>query len=185
MSSRDLVRAFGRPALALSLALGLGGCFQPMYAQRAPGGSVLSSPAAAGGAATALASIDVLPIAGRAGQKIRNDLVFAFTGGSAPPAPAYRLDVVVQVVAAQTAVVDPFTDRPEVETIGIDAAYTVTQVGTGLPVLTGNAFGRATYSTTRQRFANVRAQRDAEDRATRPIVEQIRARLAGHFAAGT
>jgi LPS-assembly lipoprotein len=182
MSSPEARFSPSRLALALLLAASVGGCLQPMYAEKGPATAVAGG---APGAATSLAAIDILPMEGRVGQKIRNDLIFAFTGGGAPLPPAYRLDVALQVISAQTAVVDPFTDRPELETAGIDAAYTLTQVGTGVPVLSGNAFGRASYTTTRQRFSNVRAQRDAEDRAARVIVEQIRARLAGHFATGT
>ncbi len=185
MSWSETVR-LGRLGLTVASALALGGCFQPMYAKVAPvvasTGPALGTP----GSVNALASVDILPIDGRVGQKIRNDLLFAFTGGGAPLPPAYRLDITVQIVAAQTAIVDPFTDRPELETAGVEAAFALIRVGTGEPVLSGNALGRATYTRNRQRFASTRAQRDAEDRAARVVVDQIRARLMGHFAgAGT
>ncbi|MGQ4274302.1 hypothetical protein [Terrihabitans sp. B22-R8] len=167
------------------LALLLGGCFQPLH--NAGGGtatSVAITPGAAGTTARALASVDILPIDGRIGQRIRNDLIFAFTGGSAPPAAAYRLHISTQVIGAQSAVVDPYTDRPEVETAGVDAIFTLTHAGNGTALFTGKAFGRATYTRTRQRYASVRARRDAEDRAATAVVEQIRAQLQGHFSKG-
>ena len=136
MSWSETVR-LGRLGLTIASALALGGCFQPMYAKVAPvvasTGPALGTP----GSVNALASIDILPIDGRVGQKIRNDLVFAFTGGGAPLPPAYRLDITVQVVAAQTAIVDPFTDRPELETAGVEAAFALIRIGTGEPVLSG------------------------------------------------
>ncbi|MFC5069629.1 hypothetical protein [Flaviflagellibacter deserti] len=180
MSLRD--RGFGRPVLAVLLALGLGGCFQPMYAAQSPATAV-----AGGTVSSAMASVDILPVQTygdeRVGQRLRNDLVFAMTGGGSPlTPPVYRLDVIANVVGAQTAVVDPVTDRPELETVGIDAVYTLTEIATGRAVAQGNAIGRATYTRTRQRYASERAKRDAEDRSVRPVVEQIRANIASRLA---
>jgi LPS-assembly lipoprotein len=172
-----------KAAVVLGAALALGGCFQPMYAGGTMSGGL--APANAGPAGANLAAIDVLPVEGRVGQQVRNQLIFVLTGGTTAPPPRYRLDVTTSVIAAQTAVVDPYTDRPEVETAGVDAAFTLVQVGSGTPVFTGKAFGRATYTRTRQRFASERARRDAEDRAARIVAEQIRAQLQGHFAKGS
>jgi LPS-assembly lipoprotein len=183
MSLSDRVSRLLRPSLVVVAALSLGGCLQPLHGGTGTAG--LSAPGAAGATARGMAAIDILPIDGRVGQQIRNNLIFAFTGGSAAPAPLYRLDVSVQVIGTQTAVVDPYTDRPEVETAGVDAAFTLTQIGTGTPAFNGKAFGRATYTRTRQRYASVRAQRDAEDRAATMVVEQIRAQLQGHFSKGS
>ena len=181
MSWSSSVRRFGLLALA---ALAIGAC-QPLYAQK-PDISVGTPVAAAGVAAPSLAAVDILPIDGRVGVKIRNDLIFALTGGGEPiKPPLYRLDIAVQIITAQIAIVDPFTDRPQLETAGVEAAFALIRIGTGEPVLSGNALGRATYTRNRQRFASTRAQRDAEDRAARVVVEQIRARLMAHFATGT
>jgi LPS-assembly lipoprotein len=182
MSLSDRMGRLLRPSLVVLTALSLGGCFQPLHGG---GGTGLASPATAGSTASGMAAIDILPVDGRVGQQIRNNLIFAFTGGSAAPAPLYRLDISVQVIGTQTAVVDPYTDRPEVETAGVDAAFTLTQIGTGAPAFSGKAFGRATYTRSRQRYASVRAQRDAEDRAATIVVQQIRAQLQGHFSKGS
>jgi LPS-assembly lipoprotein len=182
--SDRLRRCLGGAAL-LGAAIALGGCFQPLH--NAGGGTATSvpiAPAMAGSNARQLAAIDVLPMDGRIGQQIRNELIFFFTGGSAPAPYAYRLDVRAQALSAQTAIVDPFTDRPELETAGVDAVFTLTRVQDGAPLFSGKAFGRATYTRTRQRYASVRALRDAEDRASRTVSEQIRAQLQGYFARG-
>jgi LPS-assembly lipoprotein len=186
-TARSGIGRLGRIGTLLTLALGLGGCLQPMYAQN--GGPVVASTGpggptiVAGGPQAALASIDILPVDGRIGLKIRNDLIFALSGGAgAPTAPRYRLDMTVQVITAQVAIVDPFTSRPQLQTAGVDVAYALVEIGKGIPILSGNAFGRATYTRNRQRFASTRAQRDAEDRAAKVTVEQIRAKLMGHFS---
>jgi LPS-assembly lipoprotein len=180
MSWSETVR-FGRIGVLLAAALALGGCLQPMYAQG--DGPVVSSTGTAGPSALAeLAAIDILPVDGRVGLKIRNDLIFALTGGGTPAPPRYRLDLTVQVITAQVAIVDPFTSRPQLQTAGVEVAYALVEIGKGIPILSGNAFGRATYTRNRQRFASTRAQRDAEDRAAKVTVEQIRAKLMAHFS---
>jgi LPS-assembly lipoprotein len=184
MSWSETVRS-GRIGLLLTAALGLGGCLQPLYGQNegpvvastGPGGVVSAGPRAE------LAAIDILPMNGRVGLKIRNDLIFALSGGAGvPTAPRYRLDISIQVITAQVAVIDPFTSRPQIQTAGVDAAYALVEIGKGIPILSGNAIGRATYTRNRQRFSSTRAQRDAEDRAAKVVVEQIRAKLMGHFS---
>ena len=52
------------------------------------------------------------------------------------------------------------------------------------PVVKGTTFARASYAASLQRFANIRAQRDAEDRAAKVLAEQIRTRIAGYLATG-
>lgn len=180
MSWCDKARFSRRFGVLLVSSFALAGCFQPLHGTQSP--NVSSTVSGAASNSRVLASVDILPVDGRVGQKIRNDLIFAFTGGGAPAKPAYRLDLAVQVIAAQATIVDPYTDRPELETAGVDVSYALVQIGTGMPVASGTAFGRATYTRNRQRFASTRAQRDAEDRAARVVVEQIRAKLLSHFA---
>jgi LPS-assembly lipoprotein len=187
-STRTGIGRFGRIGILLTAALGLGGCLQPMYAgserpvvaSTGSGPGVVVSPGS--GPAAEMAAIDILPMDGRVGLKIRNDLIFALNGGGTPAPPRYRLDIDVQVIAAQVAIVDPFTSRPQLQTAGVDASYVLVDIGKGVPVMSGNAFGRATYTRSRQRFASTRAQRDAEDRAAKTVVEQIRAKLMAHFS---
>jgi LPS-assembly lipoprotein len=74
-------------ALAVTAVVGLAGCgIQPLYGTTA-GGSRL---------AAAMASVDVTPIPGRVGQRVRNELIFENTGGSGQAASAYKLDIVIK-----------------------------------------------------------------------------------------
>jgi LPS-assembly lipoprotein len=84
-------------------------------------------------------------------------------------------------------IVDINTGRPDVNNYGIDATYILTEIATGKPVVKGQTFARVSYNIPgqEQRFAGERGLRDAEDRAAKEIAENIRNRLASHFAAGT
>jgi LPS-assembly lipoprotein len=179
-----LLERGGRAALlaaAGALTLALGGCYvAPLYGHRTLG-SGLASPAAAGGLAATLASVEVVPIKGRVGQEVRNDLIFRLTGGDSPAPARYRLAIVI-TGGPQYPVIDPFTQRPEVETLAIDAAFALLPLDGDKAVLRGNAFGRAGLNRNRQRFADLSAEHNAEDRAAQVVADQIFARLAAYFS---
>lgn len=173
-----------RVGLALGVALLAGACLRPLYGQNTGAG-----PDAPRVSAT-LATIDVVQATNRIDQQVRNQLIFAFTGGGNAPAPVYRLKIVT-VEQIQSAVVDPFTSRPTTETYGLNASYTLTLINPpktpaggapAKPVMTGEAFARASYDRSRQRFASLRARRDAEDRAADVVAQQIVTQVAAKLA---
>jgi len=84
-------------------------------------------------------------------------------------------------------IVDINTARPDVQQFGINVSYTLVEIATGKPVVSGTTFARVSYDNPgqQQRFANARGQRDAENRAAKVISDNIKARLASYFAAGT
>jgi LPS-assembly lipoprotein len=172
-------RAIARFALVAGLALSVAGCFRPVYGDQGGPAVAKSGP----GVEAALKSVSVTPIDGRVGGKMRNELIFLLRGGAGPGPVAYRLDVRM-VRQGQSPVVDPFTGVPETRSISLLAEYVLKPVGRIDPVLTGTTFATASYSSTLQRFANIRAERDAEDRAATQIAERIRTHLQGHFATG-
>jgi LPS-assembly lipoprotein len=74
-------------ALAVTAALGLAGCgIQPLYGTTA-GGSRLGA---------VMAGVDVTPIPGRVGQRVRNELIFENTGGGGAAPTTYKLDIVIK-----------------------------------------------------------------------------------------
>jgi LPS-assembly lipoprotein len=162
-------------AAALTLAgCSTGGGFRPLYA----GGQ-------SGPVATNLAAVDVVVLEGRVGQQVRNELIFFFTGGGEAPPPKFRLEITV-IEGSQAGIVDPFSGRPEVVSLTLTANFNLRAVGAGpsAPALfKGATFARASYTATLQRFANIRAQRDAEDRAAKTLAEQIRTQIASYIAA--
>ena len=185
MSSSDF-RRFARIFIALALAGLTAGCFQPLYAER---------PTAAGvtGVADRLSSVDVAAIDAPSGSRlarvsvsVRDELMYDLTGGAGRASPIYRLNVRMTATQLQV-IVDINTARPDINNYGIDAVYTLTEIATGKPVVKGQTFARVSYNIPgqQQRFAGERGLRDAEDRAAKEIAENIRNRLASHFAAGT
>jgi LPS-assembly lipoprotein len=84
-------------------------------------------------------------------------------------------------------IVDITTARPDVQQFGINVSYTLVEIATGKPVVSGSTSARVSYDNPgqQQRFANARGQRDAENRAAKVISEAIKSRLASYFSAGT
>jgi LPS-assembly lipoprotein len=175
-------------AVAAAAAL-TAACFQPLYGERSPDGPGAVAPNIRG----ALATIEVDQIVAANGTpeariavELRNDVIFELTGGAGAATPAYRL-AIKMALSKLAIIVDIATGRTESEIVGIDISYTVTEIGTRKVVVNSTTFARVGSDVPgqQQRFARNRAQRDAENRATKVIAEQIRSRLASHFAAGT
>jgi len=178
-----------RLAVRLACIVGLGalvaGCFQPVYGTV----SLTNSPPIA----PALAGVDVsqIPAPGgspeaRVAVEVRNQLLFNLTGGQEPPPPTHRL--AIKLSSSRTSViVDITSGRPDVEDYGLNVTYTLTEVKTGKPVVSGSTFARVSYDIPgqAQRFARARGMKDAEDRAAKLIADNIRSRLASYFVAGT
>jgi LPS-assembly lipoprotein len=161
------------------------GCFQPLYAEH----SLTGSPAIG----TALAGVDVSQIPAPAGSsearvavEVRNQVLFDTTGGAAPPPPTHRL-AIRMTSNRLSVIVDIASGRPDVENYALNVFYTLTDIKTGKPVITGTTFSRVSYDIpgSAQRFARARALRDAENRAAKVIADNIKARLASYFVAGT
>ena len=176
-----------RLAAVMGIAACAGGCFQPLYGDQSLGAA--GSPSLR----SALASVDVKQIVALKGSdearlavEIRNALLFDFTGGGAEARPAYSL-VIRMSSTVSDIIVDTSTTRPAIEDYGINASYTLTEIASSKPVVTGQTFARVSYDIPgqEQRFARLRGLRDAESRAAKVIADNIRARLASYFAAGT
>jgi LPS-assembly lipoprotein len=173
-----------RLLLALTLAGLTAGCFQPLYGDKTAGGAGLGDK---------LSAVEIAPInspngtrLARVGVEVRNELIYAVTGGGGAATPNYRLDIRLTSTNLQV-IVDIATARPDNQNYGIDASYTLTDITTGKKVITGTTFSRVSYNIPgqQQRFAGDRGLRDAENRASKVIAENIRSRLASYFVAGT
>jgi LPS-assembly lipoprotein len=173
-----------RPCAALAVAGLVAGCFQPLYGDRSAGGSGLGHK---------LASVDVAPInvpqgtrLSRVSVEVRNELIYALTGGSGSAPPSHKLEISLSSRQLQV-IADIQTARPDIQNYGIDATYKLVDLATGKTVITGQTFSRVSYNIPgqQQRFAGVRGQRDAENRAAKVIAGNIQSRLASFFVAGT
>ncbi|GLK66476.1 LPS assembly lipoprotein LptE [Hansschlegelia plantiphila] len=181
MSSPD-PRLLRRLGTALCLSLLLSGCFRPVYGDV----STTTGPTKSEGVDVErrMKSVEVKQIEGRVGGKIRDELIFMLRGGAGPEPVVYRLEIKRLIEQGQSAVVDPLSGVSETRTISLNANFVLTPAGSLDPVITGNAVASATYFAGLQRFANIRAERDAEDRAAVQIAERIRARLQAYLVTG-
>jgi LPS-assembly lipoprotein len=149
----------------------LGGCgFQPLYGGTTAGGARLTE---------VMAGIDVNPIPGRVGQRVRNELIFENTGGGAPGPQRYRLDIAIKESVTDQLV--QITGDATGQVYQLNATYKLIDPS-GKVVLTGTAISRAPYNRFQEIFANVRARYDAENRAARTVAESIKTRIASYIA---
>lgn len=168
-----------RPALALATlaavaGFGLSACgFQPLYG---------SSTRTASGArlAEAMSSVDVTPIPGRVGQKLRNELIFANTGGSYAAQSRYKLDIAIREQVIDQLV--QITGDARGQVYQLQAHYKLINIANGNVLREGTAVSRAPYNRYQEIFANVRARYNAEDRAARIVAESIKTQVAAILA---
>ena len=182
---REVLPLALRLAVIGAAAATVSGCFQPMYGDA----KLTTSPSVAAN----MAAVDVNQIAAPNGTPlsriavgVRNRLLFGLTGGGAAAPPVYRLNIQING-SSESLIVDINSGRPDTQDYALNASYTLLEVKTGKPVLTSQTFARVSYDIPgqAQRFARDRGLRDAEDRAAQQIADNIKARLASFFVAGT
>jgi LPS-assembly lipoprotein len=163
---------------AMSAVAGLmGACadgstgFRPLYASAEMGGS---------GASERLAAVDVAPIPGRVGQRIRNELIFQTTGGGTPAPPEYRLDIAIRESLSSTRV--KLDGNAAGQVYNLDASYKLVRLSDKVVVAEGKSYSRAGFERMTSIFANVRAREDAENRAAKTLGEELRTRLMAHLS---
>jgi LPS-assembly lipoprotein len=167
------------PALLLAALIGvagfgLAGCgFQPLYGAgtTTANGARLSE---------AMSAVDITPIPGRVGQKLRNELIFSDTGGGYAAEPKYRLDI-----AIKESVIDQLVQingDATGQVYQLNANYKLVDLATHKVLYEGTAISRASYNRFQEIFANVRARYDAENRAARTVSESIKTQVAAFLA---
>jgi LPS-assembly lipoprotein len=179
MSSPDRSPSF-RPRIGLAAALAatllVAGCagteIRPLYASGSGGAT-----------AESLRRIDIAPGGGRIGQVIRNELVFSFYGGAGEPtAPAtHRLDITVTSSSNSVGIVRN-QSLPSAYVVQLTASWVLTELAGHHTVASGTSFANAAFDYSQQRFADLRALRDAENRAAGVIATDIRTKVAILFA---
>jgi LPS-assembly lipoprotein len=154
--------------LAGLAALGLAGCgFQPLYGGTTAGGQRLSE---------VMAGVEITPIPGRVGQKLRNELIFTNTGGGVGAPSRYRLEIAIKESVVDQLV--QITGDATGQVYQLDATFQLIDPNNGKVLLQGKAISRAPYNRFQEIFANVRARYDAENRAARTVSESIKTQVA-------
>ena len=158
--------------LSIGMSLGLSACFRPLYGPTASGGSLQ----------TTLASIEVPEIEwpneqARIGHYLRSELVYALNGSGMEMPKRYVLKLAL-AQALSTPIVDAESGRASSAIVNGSLTYTLTNSDGSKVVERGTATSTASYDRFQNRFATVRAARDAEIRLARVLAEQVKTRLA-------
>jgi LPS-assembly lipoprotein len=166
------LRSIIRVSTWLVLAAPLSGCLQPVNAPALGNASL----------AAQMAQISVAPIEGYLGYSVKSELDFLFSNGNPPQAGRYLLVVKISTGRA-TSIIDAATARPQSVSVQAEAVYELRDTAGNIIRASGKTFGSATYDRSSQRFATIRAQRDAEERLGKALAERLRivvtAALAG------
>ncbi len=168
-----------RLALVAGLSLGLSACFKPMYGPTASGESLQ----------TVLASIDVPEIdwpdnQAVMGHYLRSELVYLLNGSGSATPKRYVLKMSLSR-SLSTPIVDSDSGRASSAIVGGTLTYTLTNRDGSQVITQGTATNSASYDRYQQRFATVRAGRDAEIRLAKALAEQVKTRLAATLSAGS
>lgn len=177
MAALDKYRRQFILGLAATVVVGpvVGACggsgFRPLYGTSIAGGNV----------ADAMAGLDISPIPGRVGQQLRNELIFGATGGDYPGEPTYRLDIAIRE-AVQSILVKLDGDA-DGRIYTLTGEFRLIRTQDNEVVFEGKGFAQAPYQHFQSIFSNIRARRDAENRAARELAQTIRTRVATYISA--
>ena len=128
-----------------------------------------------------LASVQIAPIPGRLGQRLRNELFFDATGGAvATEQPLYRLEIAVRESTAATLVKTDGDAQSQI--YNADATFNLIRLSDKKVVLKGESFGRAGLERNPSIFSNTRAVDDAQNRTARSIATELKTRIAAFLA---
>jgi LPS-assembly lipoprotein len=159
-----------RNGLVIGLTLILAGCLRPLY------GTVNGE-----NVKTTLSSIEVKPIPDVAGHYLREELLFNLNGGSVPEEKPSNYSLSVTLAESNQAVaIDSTGNGADAASVSITARYTLTDAG-GRILRQGTSVASGSVDRLSQRFAAVRAFREARIRIAKSLAGQIETDLAAYF----
>lgn len=165
------IRGIAIFAAVLLAAPLLAGCqFQPLYGTSQSGQDL----------ASVMKSVEISKIPGRVGQVVRNELIFGTTGGGYPAEPVYRLEVILR--ESISSILVETTGDAQGKQYNLDAAFQLIRLKDGEVVMKGKSTSRAAFDKFDPIYANVRAERDAENRAARFVSDNIKTRIAAYLS---
>ncbi len=175
MSSFNL-KGLASVVVVAGLSLGLSACFRPLYGPTASGESLQ----------TVLASIEVPDIdwpqsLANTGHYLRSELVYVLNGSGSDTPKRYRLRLSLRETQSSP-VVDIETGTASSVIVGGTLTYTLTSLDGKTVVTQGTATSSTSFDRFPQRFANIRAARDAEIRLAKDLAQQVRTRLSAALA---
>lgn len=163
-----------RNGLVICMTLTAAGCMKPLY------GSVNGESVKA-----TLSSIKVKPIPDVAGHYLREELLFNLNGGAVPDEKPsnYSLSVTLSE-SSQSVAIDSTGNGSDAASVSITARYTLTDMA-GKSLHQGTSVASGSVDRLSQRFAAVRAFREAKIRIAKSLAGQIENDLAAYFASRT
>jgi LPS-assembly lipoprotein len=151
--------------LALLAACG----FQPLYGQ----GPRQADPGQLG-------NIEVAPIADRLGQITRNHLLDRLNPRGRPLAPEYRLEVILSESNERLAFRKDATATRAL--MRLVAHYRLTEIASGTLVHGGASRATASYNIVASDFATIASEKNARERVSRIVAEDVALRLSVCFS---
>ncbi len=128
-----------------------------------------------------LASITIPEVPGRVGQQIRNELIFSFTGGGHPGVPQYKL-----VLAITERVTSQFVERDgdsQGQFYELRTNFKLYAITDGKnPLLDGVSHAKAAFRDDESVYSNVRARRNAENRAAKTTAEDLQVQVSAFLS---
>ncbi|MBO6826275.1 MAG: hypothetical protein JJ879_08740 [Sneathiella sp.] len=153
------------------LLLMVGACgFQPLYGRTGDNAKVQAQ----------LSQTYVLPIEGRTGQILRNNLLDRVTPTGVPASAAYQLRVVLESKKAGVAIdSDASTNRIN---LTLRARYSLLDRTGKTSFYNGVAQSISAYNVVDSDFANLSAEKNAEKRSAIVLAEEIHRQLSVYFS---
>ncbi|MBO6638627.1 MAG: hypothetical protein JJ920_09840 [Roseitalea sp.] len=166
-----------RAALLGSLAVLAGCTVQPLYQAGSTQFAVSTAP---------LSRVIVTDVGDRVSQQVRNELVFLlYNGGTVDPSADHRATLTIS-----SSITDIFrVSAPDGSTnitarrVTLTGQLILTRIEDGVTIASETRSATASFDNTRQEFANLRALRDAENRAAAELAERFRIVVATALAA--
>lgn len=160
---------------AVMSALSLAACFRPLYGSAIRGNDVRST----------LSKIEIKPIADISGHYLREELLYMFNGGTpvASSEAVYTLTVTL-TEANQAVALDPSGGRSDAASLSITANYTLKDKAEKT-LSEGSLVAAASIDRLAQRFAAVRASREARIRIAKTLADQLDIQLSAYFSSRT
>jgi LPS-assembly lipoprotein len=126
-----------------------------------------------------LALIQIDPIKDRVGQMLHNHMRDAITPKGAPAKPRYILKITLTESIQDTAIQrTAFAVRAN---LVLTASFALLDATTRGSVFSGSATTTAGFSHQTAEYGTLAGEKDARERATRDLAEEIRLRLGAYF----
>lgn len=170
------LRILRSPVLAI-LAIGvlLAGCnIRPVYGPNSGYG--------VSDVAQELSAIAIDQAPDRVSQELRNRLIFTFNHGRSVAQKRYQL--AFSLTESDDAIaIEERSGAPASYRLTVTVKFRLIDSQTNTAITAGTVRASASYDRSTQSFANIRARRDAENRAATTAADDITARLSTFFAA--